>query len=90
MKYICASPFILFIKKQWGSGGITMDIYKCPECMAFRMFEDGKCTNCGYCSIIRASINALYSQKRNTKCQEYETIKRGREQRFSLSRSLKR
>jgi hypothetical protein len=67
-----------------------MDIHKCPECMALRMFEDGICTNCGYCSSIRASINALYSQKKKIKYQEYETIKRVREQRFSSSRSLKR
>jgi hypothetical protein len=66
-----------------------MDIHKCPECMALRMFEDGKCTNCGYCSSIRASINALYSQKKNSKYQEYETIKRLREKRFSPSTSLK-
>jgi hypothetical protein len=67
-----------------------MEIHKCPECMALRMFEDGKCTNCGYCSSIRASINALYSQKKNTKYQEYETIKRVGEKRISLVRSLKR
>lgn len=66
-----------------------MDIHKCPECMALRMFEDGRCTNCGYCSSIRASINELYSQKKNNKYQEYETIKRVGEKRISLVRSLK-
>jgi hypothetical protein len=63
-----------------------MDIHKCPKCMELRMFEDGICKNCGYCSSIRASINALYSQKKNSKYQEYETIKRVRENRFSSLR----
>jgi hypothetical protein len=67
-----------------------MDIHKCPECMALRMFEDGTCTNCGYCSSIRASINALYSRKKNSKFQEYETRKRVKEKRISLLRSIKR
>lgn len=60
-----------------------MDIHKCPECRALRLFEEGKCINCGYCSSIRASINALYSKKKNSKYQEYETIKRLRGNRFS-------
>jgi hypothetical protein len=67
-----------------------MDIHKCPECIALRLFEDGRCTKCGYCSSIRASINALYSQKKNTKYQEYETLKRVSEKRFSLLRSIRR
>ena len=67
-----------------------MDIHKCPECMELRMFENGICTNCSYCSSARKSINALYSQKRNSKYLEYETLKRVREKRFSLLRSLKR
>ncbi|MEH7276424.1 hypothetical protein [Neobacillus vireti] len=55
-----------------------MEIVKCPECRQLRLFEDGKCTNCGYCSSVRASINALHSHRRPSKYEEFKARKRSR------------
>jgi uncharacterized protein YbaR (Trm112 family) len=58
--------------------GMFLEIITCPECRNLRLFEDGKCSNCGYCSSIRASINALYSKGKPSKYEQFKARKKSR------------
>jgi hypothetical protein len=57
---------------------MSMEIVKCPQCRNLRLFVEGKCLNCGYCSSVRASINALYSQSQPSKYEQFKARKRSR------------
>ncbi len=53
-----------------------MEFLKCPECKIVRVFVDGTCSYCGYCSSARASINALYTPKKRTQYEQHKVLRK--------------
>ena len=60
-------------------------IMKCPDCRSFT-YSNSKCSRCGYTSIQRQSIDALYNQKVVPKTKE--TSKKRKSNSYSNSDSI--